>query len=479
MVFKFLTILLTLITLSTITGCGGSSGSSGDNNASNNVNTFEGLSGSFDITEGEFNSFEESRVLPAWFMFKKEMNDCIDNAHINNPRFYLSNHFMVYGEAGVTDEDLQLTATFAEEALSIITDKLDVDPDSLRDDWPYRYDPALRISMQLLWAGIDVDGQTIDMVSIKGEENIPTNILEALSHQQNVLSDDSSEALQSLLYRYWFDLSANERRGAFNEAIDFIENLGISLQHEAFDGLPLQPLIHWVLDNDNEHSIISYVGRFTENIQICVKQPPDDFVGVKGSVYWSGILIHQPTVVSETIKANNYQRFRAIMVHEMVHEVFHNIAVDDYYGGIVDYWFVEGLADFLSNNKPAAGGLDELNVLKMKTSEEVEDSAKLYDLTKYDLYPYFNLAVSHLFTPNAQGGMGNDILVIKDIAFHMRNNPSKTGMSTYYEARKDGSGTKGKRLFDEAFNAVIKDSDGINPLTLQQYEAEYFDRIPL
>lgn len=407
-----------------MTGCGGGGSDSG------NETVITGPSTPLALVEGEFVSIQDTGL--HFNSFSKIGNECTEAR--NKPDTYFeSDNFRVYSNTSNID-DLQLIATIAEEAIEYVAGEFSLLPQDIFDYRVMYSNELLPYVNRYLDSALVLRGRG-DIGSIYSEkvgiENLADDFFE-ISTEHKIIRERA-------YFKYWRSLDNFEKTLLLEEGVLDIGNL-------------IDPA-----------AVTAYT--VPDKTQICVTSNGRSIA----TVSTEGVRINSTEFIPDYLKSNNYQGFRRIMQHEMVHMA--SIIVTGHFesGAATDMWFAEGVAEYLSNgatsSRPTA--INPIAVAKSPNQDLYE-----MGLSEGSLYAVFNSAVSYLFSDDGNKlGAGTDGILDFWLAVRhadFLNEDVRIGITLGPNQQYLKGG------FINAFDNFFERIDG-TPFTYENYESEYID----
>lgn len=417
----FLRGLFCFFAVSFIAGCGGGGG--GSNNGGSTTVPGGGPSSEIALVDGYFKSSSSEGVV-----FQEHSgigSRCMDEGIPLVDGYFESANFLVF-TSGAGNDDIHLVASIAEEALASVSSQLNLTIDEVLD---YRrpYSDYVLDTLYQVYGRMDTQ---IGYVGMHGAGSLPV----AESVFTNTWTDRER---REFYYAYWHGLDASEQAQE-------LEDAGV------YRGSPID-------------DIESY--EVPRKIQVCLA----DFDGV-GAANTEGLDVRPPSNLQDYNQVNNYQGFRRIMWHEMVHMTSMIITGHFFGTAATDAWYAEGVAEYLSHG-PIASNSSRFNAV---TNAKDSTGIQSLGLDLGVVYEVLHASTEYLFGSGG-GRLSSGDGAILDLWLTIRESGLRTGI---YSDNNESTFTPGvslpqtsRAVFQEAFGRVFV-RNGI-PFTYGEYEAEY------
>jgi hypothetical protein len=342
-------------------------------------------------------------------------------------RYFESEHFRVFSTDG--DENyMHLLATISEEALESVSGKFQLTSEEILAYRQNYSDTGFEQIYQIL--NRDLDEESTVFTDLIGVENLPTDF-------ETFYNELPVEDRYSFYYRYLKDLSQDDFDLVITELNDFHPN------------------------NLDRH----YVPR---KIQVCASA----LSGV-GQATTEEIRANTDSNLSDDLKSNNYQSFRRIMQHEMVHMAEMIVTGHFWAESATNWWFAEGVAEYLTEGKKSSNRT-AFNPLTYGVTGSNELIYQGHSLT--DIYAVFNSSVDYLFSSETPK-LGHGVDGVLKLWLAIRNSDKKNGVEGDERAYTFGEGDSSYQVtykppFIDAFERTFNTLDG-QDFSHANYENEY------
>lgn len=358
-------------------------------------------------------------------------SNCMDNGNLIADTYYESDNTLVFSEAGDVEE-MRLIATIAEESIKYVSEQFNLIPADILEYRPIYSHVVMNTLSPLLESQVRSGATGPDNVFVEmvGEESLPVS--------GDVFVDDwEYEQRERFYFQHWTSLSAIEQ-DLFLGELSLYTDADLSFTEK----------------------------RVPRKVQICLALNPEA-IGVANS---EGFSVKYPSQLPSYLQDNNYQGFRRIMQHEMVHMV--SMIVTNHFdaGTAVDTWFEEGVAEYLTNGSRASNPTLFNPVVRSKNNS----SAFLTDgIDQGKQYAVFTSAVEYLFSSSGNRlGAGNGSIF--NIWLNIRNSDLRTG--DYFDTQEIiqvEENDFGVAWIKHAFVEAFDDEFGSLGLTYDEYESDY------
>jgi len=414
----FLRGLFFLCITSFLTACGGGSSDGGSTTVRGG-----GPSSELVLVDGNFMSSTFEGVI--FQEHSKLGSRCMDYGTPLVDEYFESENFIIF-TTGASNNDILLSATVAEEALHKVASQLNLTTSGLLD---YRraYSDSI---LAALYQVYDRFGEELGFIGLHGATSIPV--------AENIFTNDwTGIERRKFYYSYWHDLSPEEQ-------LQEIYDAGI------YRGSPIDDIELYAVPR---------------KIQICIADI--DGIGVANA---EGLTLIPPSLLQDHNQQNNYQGFRRIVWHEMVH-VTGMIITSHFYGAAsTDAWYAEGLAEYMSGG-PIASNSSRFNaVLNGRDSTGIQSLG----LDLGVIYEVLHSSVEYLFGSGGSRLAAGDAAIL-DLWLTIRDSDLRTGIYSDNNINVLDPGVPlpqtVRAVFQEAFGLVFVRNGA--PFTYAEYEAEY------
>ena len=312
--------------------------------------------------------------------------------------YFETDNIAVFGGSEVSEKELQMIATFAEEGLSVVADKYEIAVNELLDLRPFYTAEALVFAKYAL---------------MRRElfEELESVVLPADFDENNFDRDKYA-------YDYFYSLSKLEQS-------DLLDRVAAYRNRD-------------LMRYRDDYNILEMPRRLI----ICASANNLNSVATAGS---HGLQVQPPAFASEHNRENNFEKYRRIVTHELVHVSMFIVSTRGN-ENLFPLWFAEGVAEYLSGGIIAQSVSERRNITESKTEinfDEYDDAARVIEYIVDDL--------------------GNGVRSIYELMLYMRE-------------RATGDENLHYSSFEEAFEEAFVDLDSTK-LEYSELQNEYFDRL--
>lgn len=332
------------------------------------------------------------------------------NSNIQETAFQ-SEHFSIFAEPGVSEKSMRMAATFAEEGLELISSKFSVSIDELlsyrpiynskaydfiRGTWMSQYSAPTQRSIDYLEPGV-----------------LPANYDELNSYAQ-----------EKLIHDYWYNMNKTEQDAALERAA-------------ALRSLDLETFRADIGIVETPSSLIVCLASSSNSV---------------GEAETYGLRMQPPEHATEWNRANNFEQYRRIVAHEIVHVVSYFVPTEKE-TLLMPIWWMEGVAEYLTSG-PIAGNVDRNFILDRNEIlfSEYDEAARI---------------VRYIVNT-----LGNGDRSIYELMLTMRL--YATGKEQYFHSSYLDNISF--NAFPQAFGETFIDFDS-SELTLEELSDEFYERL--
>jgi len=476
------TLLASLIASSVLVGCGGGSGGGSKNPVAQ-----------LPLADGVFQESMDTKIYftPYAEYAGEYARNCSETY---NDYYFESENFLVYGPRSLPETDFRYAAHLAEEGYAKILPEFGFDAEIMKMLRPSVSPEFMRhLDVTGIFGGlpsihVGPDGKNFE-ARITFDDNSEFEPDAPGSHLAYSPIDANGDLIEredlaaNHFYAWFSALTHEEQRAVIHHRIPDSFERAIELTKQYYgpdqflENKIRTEIIEPLREADNgpfmtKEISVGDIDLVPEKYMVCLNQDMPAASGIKGQSTFYGMNLIPQSYYGD-------RDLQKVVDHEIVHMITANISHRLTAASVTDAWWEEGLAVKLSGQHVAHPTDTPTDVTRFTRVLGVVNSGM--DLSTF--YAHSGLAISHLLTPEEEGGPGNTVdfnfvnmlLMIRqsEKSFQLTQDDHIDENGNYIEDRN----THAYPAFEQAFDAAIYTRPGGQVEGLDAFKSDYTNRV--